>query len=91
MRDGINLARLQVPAIALVTTDFARQGNFVARASGMPEIPRVELPHPIAGSGGDKMKLVADAITERVFDVFAGNRKGEILWDCDSVDAGVAQ
>jgi hypothetical protein len=57
----------------------------------MPEIPRVELPHPIAGSGAEKMKLVADAITGKVMDVFAGNRKGEILWDPDSVDAGVAQ
>jgi hypothetical protein len=91
VRDGINLARLQVPAIALVTTDFARQGNFIARASGMPEIPRVELPHPIAGSGAENMEYVAGAIVEKIADVMAGNRKGEILWEYESADSGVAQ
>ena len=84
MRDGINLARRQIPAIALVTSDFWRQGNFVARASGMPEIPRVELPHPIAGSGAENMKQVAQAIVERLVDVLAGSAKGEIQWDQDS-------
>ena len=80
MRDGINLARRQVAAIALVTSDFRNQGNFVARASGMPEIPRVELPHPIAGSGADNIERVADAIVERLTDVFAGTIKGEVRW-----------
>lgn len=81
MRDGINLARRQIPAIALVTSDFVRQGNFVARASGMPDIPRVELPHPIAGSGAQKMKHIADTIVERIVDVLTGNVKGNVQWN----------
>lgn len=51
MRDGIDLARRGIPVVALVTTEFVAQADFVARAAGMPEVPRVVLPHPVAGSG----------------------------------------
>ena len=78
MRDGINLAKLNVPAIALVTSDFWSQGNFVARASGMSEVPRVELPHPVAGSGKENMRRVADALIEKIEAVFRGEIKGEV-------------
>jgi hypothetical protein len=78
VRDGINLARRNVPAIALVTSDFWSQGNFVARAAGMPEAPRVELPHPVAGSGVDNMRRVADDLVERIQQVFRGDVKGEV-------------
>lgn len=61
MRDGINLARLGVPAVALVTEDFWPQGNFVAQSLGMPDIPRVQLPHPLAGSGEQNLRQVATA------------------------------
>ncbi len=87
MRDGINLARRGIAAVAFVTSDFRSQGNFVARASGMPEIPRVELPHPIAGSGADNMKRVADAIVEKLTDVFAGTIKGDVRWEPGSVQS----
>ena len=60
MRDGINLARRGLPAFALVTTAFETQADFVALASGMPGVPRVVLPHPIAGSGPANMQQVAD-------------------------------
>lgn len=61
MRDGVNLARRGVPAVALVTTEFQAQGDFVARSLGMPDIPRVILPHPVAGSGRANMRTVAEA------------------------------
>lgn len=59
MRDGIALARKGRPAVAIVTSKFRVQGDFVARAEGMPDIPRVEVPHPVAGSGADAMMLTA--------------------------------
>jgi len=62
VRDGIKLARLGIPAIALVTDDFWPQGDFVARAGGMPDIPRIRLPHPVAGTGQLRMTEVADSI-----------------------------
>jgi hypothetical protein len=59
VRDGIALARKGRPAVAIVTSKFRVQGDFVARAEGMPDIPRVEVPHPVAGSGADAMMLTA--------------------------------
>ena len=69
MRDGVNLARLGIPAVALVTEDFWPQGNFVAQSLGMPDIPRVKLPHPLAGTGEENLRRVAG---ETVADVLQG-------------------
>lgn len=73
MRDGVLLARRGIPAIALVTTKFWAQGDFVARSAGMPDIPRVELPHPVAGSGHGRMALVADSICPILVTAFKGS------------------
>ena len=62
MRDGILFARNDRPAVALVTTAFWAQGDFVARSAGMPEIPRLELPHPVAGTGAQRMAEIAAAM-----------------------------
>ena len=62
MRDGINLARLGIPAVALVTEEFWPQGDFVAKSLGMPDIPRVQLPHPLAGTGAENLRVVAEQI-----------------------------
>ena len=69
MRDGVNLARLGIPAVALVTEDFWPQGNFVAQSLGMPDIPRLQLPHPLAGTGEENLRRVAG---ETVADVLQG-------------------
>jgi hypothetical protein len=61
VRDGINLARRGIPTVCLLTNKFSDQGDFTARAAGMPGIPRVILPHPIAGASTEKMhKVIAD-------------------------------
>jgi hypothetical protein len=59
VRDGINIAKLGIPAVALVTAEFWPQGDFVAESLGMPDVPRIKLPHPIAGSGKANMQKVA--------------------------------
>ena len=66
MRDGIALAKRGIPALAFVTEDFWPQGNFVAAASGMPDLPRLRLPHPVAGSGKAALAALAARITEEV-------------------------
>ena len=71
MRDGINIARLGVPVVALVTEDFWAQGDFVARSLGMPDVPRVRLPHPIAGTGEARMKEVAELFVNEIVDRLA--------------------
>lgn len=68
MRDGIALARQGKPAVAIVTSKFRVQGDFVAQAEGMPDIPRVEVPHPVAGSGLDAMMQTANAVCAEIID-----------------------
>lgn len=66
MRDGFNLAILGLPAVALVTESFWSQGDFVASSLGMPDIPRLLLPHPVAGSGIENIRRVAQDIAVKV-------------------------
>ena len=73
MRDGISIARQGTPAVALVTEMFWPQGDFVAAAAGMPTIPRVQLPHPVAGSGAAAMAQEADRIADRIVAILRGN------------------
>ena len=68
MRDGINLARLGIPAVALVTEDFWPQGDFVAQSLGMPDAPRVRLPHPVAGTGEVNLQRVADTVADEIIE-----------------------
>ena len=66
MRDGIAIARTGIPAVALVTEKFWPQGDFVANSLGMPDIPRLCLPHPVAGTGEANMERVAEALAPAV-------------------------
>ena len=66
MRDGVLLARRGIPAVALVTDDFWAQGDFVASAAGMPDLPRHQLPHSVAGSGRSAMEALANRIADQL-------------------------
>lgn len=58
--------------MALVTEVFKAQGDFIANASGMPEIPRVILPHPVAGTGEHAMREIACGIVDEICARLAG-------------------
>lgn len=73
MRDGINLAKLGIPSVALVTDEFWAQGDFVAGSLGMPDAPRLRIPHPIAGSGVGNMRKVAGDIAAQVIAALEAN------------------
>lgn len=66
VRDAIMFARSGLPSVCLVTSKFLEEAAFIARASGMPDAPRVELPHPVAGSGDSSMAALARDITPRI-------------------------
>ena len=72
MRDGINLANLGIPAVALVTEEFWAQGDFVAQSLGMPGVPRIKLPHPVAGTGVANMREVAESVAPMVITALEG-------------------
>ena len=59
--------------MALVTEEFWSQGDFVASSLGMPDLPRVLLPHPVAGTGRENMRKVAQSIAPAVLAALAGS------------------
>ena len=77
MRDGIQLALRNIPTVALVTEPFWQQGDLIALSGGMPDIPRVRLPHPVAGSSAAEMTALADRIAPRLIDVLCGTAHGD--------------
>ena len=78
MRDGIAFARRGIPVVAFVTEDFRAQGDFVARATGMPDIPRLLLPHPVAGTGKAAMLRLAQSIGPTLLGAMRGEARGPI-------------
>ena len=66
MRDGYYIAKHGLPVVALITDDFWEQGDFVALSFSMPDIPRVRLPHPIAGTGKEAMQQVAHSFVDEI-------------------------
>ncbi|MDA0300150.1 MAG: hypothetical protein O3B40_06925 [Actinobacteria bacterium] len=77
MRDGIQLAMRGLPVVALVTEPFWQQGDLIALSGGMPDVPRVRLPHPVAGSSNEFMMSLADEIAPRLIAVLQGEELGD--------------
>ena len=71
MRDGVKMARRGLPVVSLVTEEFWEQGNFVARSLGMPDVPREQLTHPIAGTGEENIRQVAEDVVDQILDSLA--------------------
>lgn len=74
MRDGINFAKRGIPAVALITEEFWPQGEFVAESLGMPDVPKVKLPHPIAGTGSENIRNVARQVARDVIAALEAGR-----------------
>ena len=58
--------------MALVTEEFWDQGDFVARSAGMPDVPRVQLPPPVAGSGAAAMRKLAAELAPSIVAALRG-------------------
>jgi hypothetical protein len=72
VRDGIELARRERAVVALVTEPFWPQGDLIALSNGMPDLPRLRLPHPVAGTGADAMARLASELAARIVAVLRG-------------------
>jgi hypothetical protein len=66
VRDVVAFARSGLPAVALVTRKFVAEAHFIARSGGIPGIPFVFLPHPIAGQDEELHQAVARAIAPAI-------------------------
>lgn len=65
-RDAVNLARAGIPVAALITQKFTEASGFVARSVGMPDVPRVQLPHPVAGTGHARITEIAREVAPAI-------------------------
>ncbi len=72
MRDGAIFAKAGLPAVAIVTELFATQAEFVARAAGIPALPRYVLPHPCSGTGDENLTRVAREAVPGIIDLLEG-------------------
>ena len=59
--------------VALVSEPFWQQGDGMALSNGMPDVPRLRLPHPVAGSGNEAMARLAEALAPRIVAVLRGD------------------
>jgi hypothetical protein len=73
VRDGVFAARRGIPSVAILTEEFVIQGEFVAKAVGMPSIPRVIIEHPVSGTGHANLTRVADDVMPRLLTALAGS------------------
>ena len=58
--------------MALLTAAFEPQGAFVATAAGMPGVPQLVLPHPVAGRGDEYLQALAAEVAPRVVAILRG-------------------
>jgi hypothetical protein len=72
VRDGAILAKAGIPVVALVTESFVEQAGFVARAAGVPAVPRFVLPHPCAGTGEANLAKVARGSAPGILELLRG-------------------
>lgn len=63
--------------VALVTEHFWEQGDLIARSNGMPDLPRLRLPHPVAGTGREAMALLADQLAPRLVAILSGDQHAD--------------
>jgi hypothetical protein len=73
-RDAVSLARAGLPVTALISEKFWLASAFVARSVGMPEVPRVRLPHPVAGTGDARIGEIAAAAAPEILKAWEGAR-----------------
>lgn len=60
--------------VVLVTEEFEEEAHFVARAAGMPDIPMVFLPHPVAGTPTAFRDELAARIAPRCLELLDGRK-----------------
>jgi hypothetical protein len=77
VRDGIAAASRGLPAVALVTEKFWEQAAFVARSSGIADLPRLRLPYPIAGQRREVITGIASAHADAILALLRGGGGGE--------------
>ena len=64
--DSITIAMRNTPVVALITDKFWAQSVLVARSQGLADLPRVQVPYPLAGTGTDNLQRVAGDVVDAI-------------------------
>lgn len=68
MLDAVNLERLGIPTVTVVTEPFTLAADTVARSLGMPDIPRVVVPHDYLSEDNDAIAKKLEPLLEEILD-----------------------
>lgn len=85
VRDTVAIARKGVPLASLVTWKFIEEAQFIARAAGVPDVPFVFLPHPIAGELETYQRAVARHAVPHILEALRSG--GTVRIDGDTIPA----
>ena len=90
VQDGILLARAGVPVVVMVTQRFREEAAFLARALGIPDVPFVFLPHPVAGREAAFHKALAQAVAPAVVSAMMNAASTDVSDFPPSLPRGIA-
>ena len=68
MLDAVNLERLGIPTVTVVTEPFAVAADTVARSLGLPDVPRVVIPHDYLSEDNDAIAKKLEPLLEEIVD-----------------------
>ena len=68
MLDAVNLERLGIPTVTVVTEPFTVAADTVARSLGMPDVPRVVIPHNYLSEDTDAIAKKLEPLLEEILD-----------------------
>ena len=57
-----------------MTEEFWEHGHFVARAAGMPDVRRLRLPQPVAGTGYKAMARTSADLAPQILAALEGRQ-----------------
>jgi len=66
--DAVNLERLGIPTVTVVTEPFTVAADTVARSLGMPDVPRVVIPHDYLSEDSDAIAKKLEPLLEEILD-----------------------
>ncbi|MCY3636792.1 MAG: hypothetical protein OXH23_14430 [bacterium] len=62
----MNLERLGIPTVTVVTEPFTVAADTVARSLGMPDVPRVVIPHDYLSEDTDAIAKKLEPLLEEI-------------------------
>ncbi|MCY3577633.1 MAG: hypothetical protein OXH53_10010 [bacterium] len=64
----MNLERLGIPTVTVVTEPFTVAADTVARSLGMPDVPRVVIPHDYLSEDTDAIAKKLEPLLDEILD-----------------------